>query len=248
MKEINLEGLDPVVSDRIAPFIEDILQGGTDNLHSFYIVGSALTPDFNKKTSDINSVVVLKGMDLDFLVFLAPLGKKYKKKGVAAPLIMTPEYIGTSLDVFPIEFFNFRLIHKTVFGDDILSGLEIKRDYLRLQCEREIKTKLIWLRQGFISSLGDKGLLNERLSESIAGYLPLFRAIIYLLGKEPPIKSHDVMVALQEMTSIEAGVFERILLLRRKEISLSMDELISAFKQHYLATERIGKIIDDLHA
>jgi len=247
MEKVNLEGIDPVVSERMAPFIEDILKGEAGNLHSFHIVGSALTADFNKKTSDINSVVVLKEMDLGFVEFLAPLGRKHRKKGVAAPLIMTPQYIKDSLDVFPIEFFNFRLIHHTVFGDDILGGLEIEDRHLRLQCEREIKTKLIWLRQGYISSLGDKRLLSERLSESITGYIPLFRAIIHLLGKEPPVLSRDVVVTIQEMTSIETGIFEKMLMLRRKELTLSMDEVIAFFEAYYLGTERIGKIINDLH-
>ena len=247
MENLNLNGIIPEVSDRITPFVEDIRRGDSDNLHSFHIVGSALTPDFNKKTSDINSVVVLKEMNLGFIKFLAPLGKKYRKKGVAAPLIMTPEYIKRSLDVFPIEFFNFKLIHHTVFGDDILTGLAIENKDIRLQCEREIKTKLIWLRQGYISCLGEKNLLRKKLSESITGYIPLFRAIIYLLGKEPPVKSRDVVVTLQEMTSIETGIFEKMLLLKRKELSLSMDELTDFFEEYYMGTERIGRIINDLN-
>ncbi len=247
MARVDLEGLNPVVSSRIAPFIEEILQGYGE-LHSFHIVGSALTPDFDERRSDINSVVVLQRMDLGFVEFLAPLGKRYRKRGVAAPLIMTPEYIEGSLDVFPMEFFDFRLIHRTVLGDDILAGLDIRRDHLRLQCEREIKSKLIWLRQGYISSLGDRRLLTERLSDSIVGYIPLFRAVIHLLGKEPPVRRHDVVVDLQEMTGVETGIFERMLLLRRREITLSKDELTASFEQYYAATERIGRIIDELPA
>ena len=68
---------------------------------------------------------------------------------------MTPEYIRTSLDVFPVEFLNFKLIHATVFGEDIFESLEINRMDLRRQCERELKVKLVSLRQGYISSLGD---------------------------------------------------------------------------------------------
>ncbi|NOZ25811.1 MAG: hypothetical protein GXO94_06965 [Nitrospirae bacterium] len=246
MEKLDLKGIDPVVSERIAPFAGDIMKVGAGNLHSFHIVGSALTADFNRKTSDINSVVVLKEMDLGFVEALAPLGRKYRKKGVAAPLIMTPQYIMDSLDVFPVEFFNFRLIHHTVFGDDILEGLKIEERHLRLQCEREIKTKLIWLRQGYISSLGDKRLLSERLAESITGYIPLFRAVLHLLGKEPPVRSRDVVIMLQETTSIETGIFEKGLLLKRKETSLSADELTSFFEEYYMGTEKIGKIINEL--
>ncbi|HCZ12820.1 MAG TPA: hypothetical protein DHV16_11380 [Nitrospiraceae bacterium] len=248
MKELHLEGLNPVVSNRMAPFIGEILESRNGNIHSIHIVGSSITADFDEKSSDINSVIVLKKMDLGFVEFLAPLGKKYSKKGIAAPLIMTPEYIQESLDVFPIEFLDIKNIHKTVYGEDIFGELEINRPHLRLQCEREIKTKLIGLRQGYISSLGDKKILTERLSLSITGYMPLFRAIIYLLGKEPPIPKHDVVAALQKMTGTETAVFESMLLLKRKKIVLSKEDLGSSFEQYYSATEGIGKIVDELQA
>ncbi|MBE9528795.1 MAG: hypothetical protein IME99_06115, partial [Proteobacteria bacterium] len=113
-------------------------------------------------------------------------------------------------------------------------------------CEREIKTKLIWLRQGYISSLGDKALISERLSDSIVGYMPLFRAVITLLGEEPPVLRHDVISALQRLTGIETGIFEKMLLLRRGELKLGKEELTASFEQYYKATERTAKIIDEL--
>lgn len=246
MKELDLEGLNSVVAERTSPFIWEILKSRKSDIHSIHIVGSSVTADFDEKVSDINSIIVLKKMNLGFIEFLAPLGKKYSKKGISAPLIMTPEYIQSSLDVFPIEFLDIKNIHKTVYGDDLFKDLYIDRLHLRLQCEREIKTKLIGLRQGYISSLGDKKILIERLSTSITGYIPLFRAIIYLLGKEPPVLKHDVIVTLQEMTGIETAIFEKILLLRRKKIVLSKEELSSSFEQYYSATETIGKIVDEL--
>jgi hypothetical protein len=211
-----------------------------------HVVGSALSADFALKTSQINSVIVLKEMDLSFIEFLAPLGNTYKKKSIAAPLTMTPQYIDSSLDVFPIEFLDFKLLHKTVLGDDIIAPLVIESHHLRLQCEREIKTKLIWLRQGYISSLGDKALISERLSDSIVGYMPLFRAVITLLGEEPPILRRDVISALQRLTSMETGIFEKMLLLRRGELKLTKEELTASFEQYYKATERTAKIIDEL--
>jgi predicted nucleotidyltransferase len=119
MNTINLE---TEISARYKPFLDKILEHHQDLIHSIHIVGSALTRDFDPKNSDINSVVVLENMNLKFLEFLAPLGKKYGKKRIAAPLIMTPEYIDTSLDVFPIEFFNIQKLHYTIFGKDVFQG------------------------------------------------------------------------------------------------------------------------------
>ncbi|MFQ5330464.1 MAG: hypothetical protein ACE5D4_10860 [Thermodesulfobacteriota bacterium] len=247
MKKISTEGLSPTVSTKATAFLDELLGSGyADNIHSFTIVGSALAGDFDEKASNIDSVIVLKEMDLRFIEFLAPLGKRFRKKGIGAPLIMTPDYITTSLDVFPIEFLNFKLIHTTVYGDDLFDSLDLEKRHLRLQCERDVKAKLIWLRQGYISSLGDRKLLSERLADSITGYIPLFRAIIFLLGKEPPFTKHDVVKTLQELTRIETGIFERILLLRHKKVTLSSEELTASFEQYYRGTEKIATIIDEL--
>src|SRR5512144_2317514 len=116
MNGLDFTALKPIVAEKLSPMVGDILKGHASNLHSFHVVGSAVIPDYDEKVSDINSVVVLHAMDLKFITFLAPLGRKYGRKHVAAPFIMTPEYITSSLDTFPVEFLDFKLIHKTVFG------------------------------------------------------------------------------------------------------------------------------------
>ncbi len=246
MFDIKLERVSPVVAKTAKPFIEEILNSYSENIHSVHIVGSSVTGDFDEKTSDINSIFVLKEMDLKSVQLIAPLGKKYRKRGVAAPLIMTPEYITHSLDVFPIEFLDLKLIHETVFGEDILRDIEITAVDLRHQCEREIKTKLIGLRQGYISSQGDRQILTELLVRSIAGYMPLFRGIVFLMGKEPPIRKHEVISMLSASAGINTDIFGKILDIKRRKRKLSKDEFNTVFEEYYTATEKIAKVIDEL--
>ena len=149
-------------------------------------------------------------MDLTFLEFLAPLGKKYGKKKIAAPLIMTPEYIENSFDVFPIEFLNIELLHHTVFGEDIFQDLVINNSELRHQCERELKVKLIGLRQGFISASGNQGILAKGFADSFAGYMPLFKTIIVLQGKVAPRNNTEIITILETLTDIRLDVFHKV--------------------------------------
>lgn len=246
MPNINLAKLNPVAREKIKPFLEEILNKYLGKIHSIQITGTCITDDFDIKRSDVNSIFVLKEMDLKFLELLAPLGKKYGKNKVAAPLIMTPEYIEKSLDVFPVEFLNFKLIHATAFGDDIFENIEINRMDLRHQCERELKTKLIWLRQGYISSLGNRKILTESFVNSISGYIPLFRGIIVLLGKEPPVKQVEVITALAEASGISTDVFAKVLKEKHEKIKLSIEELNTIFEDYYAAIEKLGEIVDDI--
>ena len=241
-----LDKLPLVVIQKIGPFFEDILKTYRENIHSIHIVGSSVTEDFNEKTSDINSIVVLKKMDLKFVEFIAPLGKRYHKKGIAAPLIMTPEYISRSLDVFPIEFLDFKLIHETVFGEDILYDIEVRLSDLRHQCEREIKTKLIGLRQGYVSSLGDKKIITEHIISLITGYIPLFRGVIFLMGKEPPLNKSEVLTALSAQTGINTAILRKILEVKKGFSKFTKSDLDSVFEEYYTTTENISNIIDEL--
>jgi hypothetical protein len=241
MNDINLKA---DIAARYKPFLDMILEHHQDLIHSVHIVGSALTQDFDPRTSDINSVVVLDKMDLKFLEFLAPLGKKYGRKRIAAPLIMTPEYIAKSLDVFPIEFFNIQQLHLTVFGEDIFIDLNINKSDLRRQCEQELKVKLIGLRQGYISAAGDQKILARGFAESFSGYMPLFKAIILLLGKVPPRNNADILSALEDISGVRTEVFKRVLDQKRKKTRPSLEQLNLVFEDYYAAIEKLGDFTD----
>ncbi len=229
---------------RFTPFLDELLDSSKEKIYSVQATGSALTPDYNPKRSDINSVVVLKEMDLKFLEVLAPLGKKYGKKGVAAPLIMTPDYIEASLDVFPVEFMNIRWIHKTLFGEDPFAVIEVKGSDLRQQCERELKVRLIGMRQNYLSASGDKRTLTESFLQTFSGYIPVFRAILFLMGEEPPIEMAAVLTSVETTTGQSMEVYQKVLLARRENKKFSMDELNLLFEDYYGAIEALGKIVD----
>ncbi len=246
MPEVRLQDLKPSAAKKIGPFLEEVLDRFERSIHSLLVTGTALTDDYDEKHSDVNSICVLEAMDLKVLKLLAPLGKKYGRQRVAAPLIMTPAYIGESLDVFPLEFLNFKLNHSAVYGTDLFQDLVIEKNDLRQQCEREIKTKLIGLRQGYISTQGDRKLLNEGLRKSITAYIPLFRGIITLLGKEPPLLQQEAVAALSQASGVDCGIFSRVLRAKREDEKASLDELHTLFEAYYDATEKLRKVIDEI--
>ena len=246
MPDLILDKLKQEAAKKIKPFLQEMLAEYREKIHSIHITGTAITDDFDERVSDVNSIVVLEEMDLKFLKLLAPLGKKYGKQKVAAPLIMTPGYIASSLDVFPIEFLNFKHIHTTVLGEDILENISIDRMDLRRQCERELKTKLIGLRQGYLSSQGDRKLLTEGFIRSITGYIPLFRGIIVLFGAEPPVMQSEVIAALARAAGINTDIFAKILKNKYERTKPTVEELHTAFEEYYTATDQLSAIVDEI--
>jgi hypothetical protein len=245
VENLDFKGLPSMAANKIRPFFEEVMQCCPEKVHSVYVTGSAVTPDFRESTSDVNSLIVLNDLHFEFFKFLAPLGKKFKSKGIAAPLVMTPSYIQDSLDVFPMEFLELRLIHKTALGPDIVQNLEIDPVLLRLQCEREIKTRLIGLWNGYISSTGETDMIAQLLYRSIKGCMPLFRSIVFLLGKQPPIKKMDVIGAISDNTGIDKDILIKALLLKESPIK-NREELLSLFERYYGNLETVAGMVNAL--
>jgi len=234
------------ISHHFDKFSTTILDTGPVKIHSIFVVGSVLTPDFLPGHSDINSIVVMDDVSLEFLDFMVALGKEYSMHGIAAPLLITPRYIETSLDVFPIEFLNFQEIHHTVSGSDLLRDLSIQRTHLRLQCEREMKSKLLWLHQGYIESLGDEQLLVKRLSHSITGFIPLFRAILYLGGQPLSLSARDTVTAMEKLIGCNTSIFGKILELKQTHSSATGQQLCDCFGNYYSATKHLADYVEQL--
>jgi hypothetical protein len=242
---LRLERVPPAVRAKAAPFLEELVKLAGPGLHSLHLVGSAVTPDWDAGRSDINTLLVLREMDLAVLESIAPLGKRFKGSGIAPPLVMDQGYIGSSRDVFPMEFLEMRLIHETVLGEDLLASAVIDRGDLRQQCEREVKSRLVGLRQAYLRALGEPKPLTEALVQFLSGYQPLARGILVLLGKEPPLRRSEAFAALEAAVGPEAGVFVEMLAVKEGRSKPDAAAVRVLFERCHLATERLGRIVDE---
>jgi len=243
---LRTEDLSSSLRDKISPFFHEILENGGPQIHSMYLVGRVLTEDHEEQTGKIESVIVLNKMDLAFLDILAPLGNKYGKMGIAAPLIMDPAHICNSVDVFPLEFLNFQLAHQALYGEDLFAGLEIDKQELRYQCERELKGKLIWLHRIYISAMGDRKILAADIARHFDGYPPVFRGLLHLLGQAPAGGLQASLGLLAELTGVATGVFAEILAIKKNLIQPSKEEISHIFEKFYQATARLAEVVDGI--
>lgn len=246
---LDLTGLAPPVSEIICAFAREIEAGIHPHLESIAVTGSCLTGDYLPGKSDINSVLVLSQVTLPVLDVIATSGKRYGKKRLRSPLIMTREYIYRSLDVFPIEFLDMKLIHQTIYGIDHFSQLEIDKSMLRLQCERDLKARLINLRQGYLSSAGNHKALTALLLESYNGFFPLFRAMFHLvqIHKQPPVSKSAVLLALESAFDMPMDVLREIQALKEKpRPSLTPAQAHRLFSEVYRITDEFSLKMDKL--
>jgi hypothetical protein len=113
------------------------------------------------RTTAVQSVLVLDRLDLRFVRELGGQGPSLGRMGIQAPLLMTPEYIQASLDVFPIELLDIQRRHITLLGADHFAPLTFEKRDVRLQLERELKRELLQMRQGILTAAGRDHVLED---------------------------------------------------------------------------------------
>ena len=224
--------------DRMVADLKGALGGG---LVSVVLYGSAARGDYQEKTSDFNLLLVLRDLDPATLEALAPALRRWARRGHPAPRLFTPALIAESADVFPIEMLDLKNCRVVLHGEDTLAGVEVGRDNLRLQCEREMRAKLMRLREGYIESHDRPRELRRLLTSSYTTFIALFRGCLFLLGGEVPLHNAGVVSAFCARAGLEASAFEGVDRLKRGE---SADgDMKTVFSSYYQElTRAVGKV------
>ncbi len=217
-----------------------------DDLISVVLYGSAAHDASQDHYSDFNVMIVLRQTSLAALAPAASLLQKWMKRGNPVPLVIHQVHLLTSCDVFPIEFLDMKERHRVLFGTDLLAGLEIKKDHLRLQCENEIKAKLIALRSYYLRVYPDKKKLKEFLLRSSSAFFAIFRGLLRLQGSAVPPLRPDILAQLQKSTGIEFTVFQKILEVRDGKRKLVKDEVITMLEEYLTTLEKVASFTDSL--
>jgi predicted nucleotidyltransferase len=144
--------------------VEDYRTVFGDDLISVILYGSAASDDYIAGKSDINFIMVLSENGMDALDQTFKVIAKWKRRNVATPLFLTEQYVSTSLDVFSVEYLNFKASYRLAYGKDILKDISFERELMRLQCEREVKAKLLLLREAFLESQGKAKHLQQLIA------------------------------------------------------------------------------------
>jgi hypothetical protein len=199
----SLDGLDRVpelLRGPVREYAALVRSLGGDNVVSLTLFGVVMAGSFDPHRHTVRSVLVVERVDLEMLRALAGRGSKLGKDHIAAPLVMTAEYIRNSLDAFPLEFLEIQQQHATLFGPDAFAELTFDERDVRLQCERELKVILIGLRQGLLASMGKERALGELEAGAAAGLLRTLRGMLWLKGQKEAKAAEDVTRAVESLT------------------------------------------------
>ena len=76
--------------------------------------------------------------------------------------------------------------------------------------------------------------------------MPLFKAIIVLLGRETPQNNPEILSALTDITEIRTDAFKQVLALKSRQTRPTIEKLNIVFEDYYKIIEQLGEMIDAL--
>lgn len=234
-------------SKALERLVKDLRVAHGDNLASIVLYGSVAAGDQVDVHSDHNLLIALDRITSDDLRISQQAIGDWLKLGQPMPVYFTAEELKRAADVFPIEFMQMEKARKILYGRDPFEFLEISPANLRHQTEYELRTKLIQLRRLCIPASDSAEKLIALMTDSLASFAALFRAVLILHGQEPPINKPDSVRATVRLLDLDETPFEKILELRNKTAStMTTADANSVFSAYLAQIERVIQAVDQI--
>ena len=215
-----------------------------DELVSLCLFGEGAGEPVGRGVSHLKLLMVLRQVGVSQLSRYASAHAKWHRIGLAAPLTLTEDMLHTSTDVFPIEFLEMKEAYVLLHGRDVLGGLSVGLDNLRLQCEEQVKGKLIHLRQSYMEAGGDPHALRGLVASSIAPFTEAMRNVLRLMGKGAPVDKETAIRQFAAESGLEATPFLDALHVRRAGYFPDKDDLTGLFGRYLAEVEKMAEFID----
>ncbi|MBL7177184.1 MAG: hypothetical protein ISS66_15275 [Desulfobacteraceae bacterium] len=215
-----------------------------DQLISVILYGSALTEEYSPKQSDLNFLIVVSEEGIEQLHLVYELVAKWRKKRVSTPLFLTKAYIKSCLDTFPIEFITIKQNHSLVYGKDILEELSFDKNFVRLQCERELRGKLLLLRERYVETSGKTKALRNLIAKTLPDFIFIFKGLLYFLDKDVPATKQETVIIIAKELDLDQELFLSLLRLKEGIFKPSPEEINTLFQKYLKEIRTLTMRID----
>lgn len=177
----------------------------------------------------------------NFIPGFAPIRRHLRLKRLPMPLIIDKSFVSNSLDSYPLEFLNISSQYHNLFNrEDILANLHFERSDVRLQTERELKSKLLLTRMAALENPGNARYLSLVIRQSISAIVPALKGILFLYGKGIPGNIAELCSSVSGTTNINLSLMQELVYSKR----VTLDNL----KAYLSILEQLLAIVEGIQA
>lgn len=234
-----------------AELVERLKGAFGDNLVSAILYGSAVTGDWNERSSDFNVLCVLSRITVRELEASEPVLKWWREKGNFSPLLMTREEVRLSTDCFPMEFQDMKAHRHVLYGEDVITDIVIDRSFYRAQIEHELRSKVLRLRQKAAELFLRPDALLRLQTDSLSTFCVIARHALILKGLEPKWHKREIIAKLEEVLSTPLPGLHKVADYRSaaKESGwegIGKAEAVSLFEAYLKEVETLARFVDGI--
>jgi hypothetical protein len=233
------------IAKRQTRLIEDMTErlraAAGDSLRAVILYGPAARGERYRDLA-VHLLIVVADLEPATLAGLSAPVRWWLDRKQPMPRIFSPAIIAAAADVFPMELLDITDHHRYLYGDDVLAGIDVRIDHLRLQCERELRENMMRLCEAFIEAGGRKKHLWRLLGDSYINFVNIFRGCLRLTGDAPPVRDAEVIDAFCARIDIDAAPFHAVERVKHGEpVTLDAEAL---FADYYGALEKTVDAVD----
>ncbi|PYX09680.1 MAG: hypothetical protein DMG88_05430 [Acidobacteria bacterium] len=228
----------------VSEFVEKMRTAAGGNLTSVILYGSAAEGEFHPEYSDLNLLCVLQDTSFASLSKIAGAVEWWRKKKHHPPLILSPQELKDTADVFSIEFMDMKQRHRVLYGEDLLSNLDVPMHLHRSQIEYELREKLFLLRQHILLAGSRDKDLWELMLNSLSSFTTLFRHVLVELGEPGRKHSRDAVQELASRMNFDSSAFVQLMDVRAKKSDRKQFRVTDVASRYLMAIEAVTTGVD----
>jgi len=199
-----------------------------------YLLQVAVYEDFQPQC-----IIILEKDPPDLLESLNSLRDYTSKRKLRYPLLVTRNFVNSSLDSFPLEFLDITASNyeNLYVKKDILKKLKFEPADIRLQMEREIKGKWLLIRLSVLEKKNTPKQLADILALTLGNIVRVLKGICYLNDGSVPQTLEDLFIRTTNITDVDFDVMLSCLTTREATLAnvkqyLSVIEDIMHYIEH----------------
>jgi len=234
---LNQEKLNQTIVPVLSALLDDTLSASAPagvKLVSAVLYGSATGRDYNPSRSDINVFMVFDRVNIDLLASMREVFARHFKKLKTNPVVLDTEYMSDSLDVFPMEFLEWKERSIVLYGEDPLGNVIISDANLRISLEQNLRGKRLRLIQSYFEFDPRSKKFLPFLLSTLPNFVVVSRNILRLVGADVPMDAIGMIESLEKRTGVQAVSFKRLVQIKIQGIKLGEKETDMLFK-HFLS-------------
>lgn len=180
-------------------------------------------------SKDVRAVVIFEDDPPNIFETLQPLVQYVRKRRLIPPWIFTRKFVEESLDAYPLEFLDICTAYTNMIcNSDILKGLQFHKKDLRLQMERELRSKWLLTRQALLDNPYKPASVRKTVVISRAAVYPVLKGLLHIHDRAVPATLEEAIKQGGELCKINLS---------------PLTELISGIQQANSYLETLKKMI-----